>query len=54
MRYLKKILPIILVLCVLATYAINFNLKKSNTFVASEVIHYNDAAAEEGLTELRR
>ncbi len=50
MRYLKKILPVILVVCVLSTCAINIKLKKSNTFVASEVIHYNDAAAEEGLT----
>ena len=51
MRYLKKILPIIVIICVLATYAINFKLKNSNTFVASEVIHYNDPAAEQGLTE---
>jgi len=50
MRYLKKILPIIVIFCVLATYAINFKLKSSNTYVASEVIHYNDAAAEQGLT----
>lgn len=50
MRYLKKLLPIIVILCVLATYAINFNLKKSNTYVASEVIHYNDPAAEQGIT----
>ena len=50
MRYLKKILPIIVIVCVLATYAINFKLKNSNTFVASEVIHYNDPAAEQGLT----
>ena len=50
MRYLKKILPIIVIICVLATYAINFELKNSNTFVASEVIHYNDPAAEQGLT----
>ena len=49
-RYLKKILPIIVIFCVLATYAINFKLKNSNTFVASEVIHYNDPAAEQGLT----
>ena len=49
-RYLRKILPIILVLCVLATCVIHFNLKKSNTYVASEVIHYNDPAAEQGLT----
>ena len=50
MRYLKKLLPIIVILCVLVTYAINFNLKKSNTYVASEVIHYNDPAAEQGIT----
>ena len=50
MRYLKKLLPIIVVLCVLATCAINLKLKNSNTYVASEVIHYNDPAAEEGLT----
>jgi diguanylate cyclase (GGDEF)-like protein len=50
MKYLKKLLLIIVVLCVLATYAINFKLKNSNTYIASEVIHYNDAAAEQGLT----
>lgn len=50
LRYLKKLLPIIVVLCVLATCAINLKLKNSNTYVASEVIHYNDPAAEEGLT----
>ena len=49
-RYLKKLLPIIVVFCVIATYAINFKLKSSNTYVASEVIHYNDPAAEQGLT----
>ena len=50
MRYLKKLLPIIVIFCVLATYAINFKLNSSNTFVASEVIHYNDPMAEQGLT----
>ena len=49
-RYLKKLLPIIVVLCVIATYAINFKLKSSNTYVASEVIHCNDPAAEQGVT----
>lgn len=48
MRYLKKILPIIVIFCVFATYAINFKLKSSNTFIASEVIHYNDPQAEQG------
>ena len=51
-RYLKKLLPIIVVLCVIATYAINFKLKSSNTYVASEVIHYNDPAAEQGVTPI--
>lgn len=51
-RYLKKLLPIIVVFCVVATYAINFKLKSSNTYVASEVIHYNDPAAEQGVTPI--
>ena len=52
MRYLRKLLPIIVIVCVLSTYAINLKLNSSNTFVASEVIHYNDPAAEEGLTPI--
>ncbi len=43
-------MPIFFAFCVLATYAINYKLKTSNTYVASEVIHYNDPAAEQGLT----
>ena len=50
MRYLKKLLPIIVVFCLLATYAINYKLKTSNTYVASEIIHYNDPNAEQGIT----
>jgi len=50
MRYLKKLLPIIVLFCVAATCAIHIKLKNSNTFVASEVIHYNDPSAEQGLT----
>ena len=49
-RYLKKLLPIIVVVCLIATYAINLKLKSSNNYVASEVIHYNDPTAEQGLT----
>ncbi len=33
----------------MATCAIHVKLKNSNTFVASEVIHYNDEQAEQGL-----
>lgn len=50
MRYLNKILPIIIVFCILATCLVNYKLKESNTYVASEVIHYNDTQAELGLT----
>ena len=49
LRYLKKILPLIVIFCLLATYAIYFKLSTSNTYIASEVIHYNDEQAEKGL-----
>ncbi len=49
LRYLKKILPFIIVFCLLATYAIYFKLSTSNSYIASEVIHYNDEQAEKGL-----
>ena len=48
-RYIKKLLPIIVVFCLLATYAVYFKLSRSNTYIASEVIHYNDEQAEKGL-----
>ena len=48
-RYLKKLLPLIIVFCLLATYGVYFKLSTSNTYVASEVIHYNDEQAEKGL-----
>ena len=48
-RYIKKILPLIMVLCLLATYAVYFKLSASNSYIASEVIHYNDEQAEKGL-----
>ncbi len=50
MRYLKKILPFIIIVCVLATFVINYKLKGSNTYVASEIIHYNDTQTELGIT----
>lgn len=50
MKYLKRILPLIIVVCLLATVAINYKLKGSNTYIASEVIHYNDPQAELGYT----
>ena len=51
-RYLKKLLPILVAFCLLATCAVYYKLNGSNTYVASEVIHYNDAAAEQGLTPI--
>ena len=47
-RYLKKLLPLIMVFCLLATYAVYYKLSASNTYIASEVIHYNDPQAEKG------
>ena len=52
MRYLKKIIPFIVVFCVLATFAIHYKLKGSNTYIASEVIHYVDPQTELGLTPI--
>lgn len=49
LRYLKRILPLIIVFCLLATYAVYYKLSTSNTYIASEVIHYNDEQAEKGL-----
>ena len=49
LRYLKRLLPLIVAFCLLATYAIYFKLSTSNTYIASEVIHYNDEQAEKGL-----
>ena len=49
LRYLKKVLPFIVIFCLLATYGVYFKLSRSNSYIASEVIHYNDEQAEQGL-----
>ncbi len=49
LRYLKKLLPFIVVFCLLVTYGVYFKLSASNSYIASEVIHYNDEKAEQGL-----
>ena len=49
LRYFKKLLPLIVVFCLLTTVAVYFKLSSSNTYIASEVIHYNDEQAEKGL-----
>lgn len=48
-KYIKKLVPIIFIFCILATYTIYSGLKSSNKYIASEVIHYNDEQAEKGL-----
>ena len=48
-RYLKRILPLIIAICLLATGAVYYKLSASNNYIASEVIHYNDEQAEKGL-----
>lgn len=45
-----KLLPFIIVFCILATAAIHYKLKTSNTYGTYVVIHYNDPAAEQGKT----
>ncbi|MBR5479466.1 MAG: diguanylate cyclase [Clostridia bacterium] len=45
---IRKVLPFIVVFCLLATLFIRAKLSSSNTFIASEVIHYNDEQAEKG------
>ncbi len=49
LRYIKKFLPLIIIFCLLATTAIYFVLSRSNKHIASEIIHYNDEYAEQGL-----
>ena len=49
LRYIKRLLPFIIVFCLLITYAVYYKLSASNTYIASEVIHYNDEQAEKGL-----
>lgn len=48
-RYLRKLLPLILVFCLVSTFFVYYKLSASNQYVASEVIHYNDEQAEKGL-----
>lgn len=50
LKYVRKLLPVILVFCLLATYVVYMKLDSSNTYTASEVIHYNDVLVEQGLS----
>lgn len=50
LKYIRKLLPVILVFCLLTTYVVYLKLDSANTYTASEVIHYNDAMVEQGLS----
>lgn len=52
LRYLKRWLPWIVILCLVLTAGVYVVLRASRQYVASAVIHYNDEGAEEGLTPL--
>lgn len=51
-RYIKKWIPWIAGICLIATAGVYFYLSKSQTYVASAVIKYDSEGAEEGLTPL--
>ena len=49
-KYLKKFMPLIIIVSLLASLFISFALSDKRRFVASAVINYNFEAAEEGKT----
>lgn len=49
-KYIKRLLPYVLILSLLLTAFIGFSLKKKRTFTASAVINYNFESAEKGKT----
>lgn len=51
-RYIKKWLPLIVLLCIGMTVAVYLFLSSSRMYVASAVIHYNDESAEKGETPI--
>ena len=52
LKYVRKLLPLILIFCFLATGVVYFKLNASNTYTASEVIHYNDPLTEQGFSPI--
>ena len=49
-KYIKRLLPYVLILSLLLSVLINFILKKQRTYTASAVINYNFESAAEGKT----
>lgn len=51
-RYLKRLLPYVLILSLILSLLIGYMLKRQQTYVASAVINYNFESAEEGKTPI--
>ncbi len=51
-RYIKRLLPLILVVCTAMTIGVYVFLSTRQTYIASAVIHFNGEEAKEGLTPL--
>ena len=49
-KYIKRLIPYVLIISLALSLFINFSLKKQRTYVASAVINYNFESAEEGKT----
>lgn len=51
-KYIKKLIPYVLMLALLLSVLINFALKRERTYTASAVINYNFESAEQGKTPI--
>lgn len=51
-KYIKKLIPYVLVLALLLSVLINFALKRERKYTASAVINYNFESAEQGKTPI--
>lgn len=51
-KYIKKLIPYVLILALLLSVLINFVLKRERTYTASAVINYNFESAEQGKTPI--
>ena len=49
-KYIKRLIPYVLIISLALSLFINFSLKKQRTYVASAVINYNFESAEKGKT----
>ena len=49
-KYIKRLIPYVLIISLALSLFINFSLKKQRNYVASAVINYNFESAEKGKT----